>query len=240
MESPQNWLEISSDVGEASQIIFGSDQSSSSKIYPMDKDPNTTTAPDAMFIKYKPGTSEEKFLKIANWSRLSPGGFFVLAVRFQSPFSDNEYDPVSILGYPRIEAYDSEDSLDKYLPPSKELLVGTKSETMPLLRAIDLTAEASGLNPSSGWPPSNWWYSATYGQDRNRIKALHATLSYLECNTVIVPEGGTAYVDDSGSAYTGASSSDTFYFSLCPIIPSDSFRGMRGHDVVVTCRAHFL
>ncbi len=240
--SPQNWVELSSAENESgSQIVFGSSVYSDTKVYPMDKEEGNTIAPEAMYIKYKPGTNSEKFIKINNWGKNAPHGLYNLCIKFTSPRDIlGDYDPVSMLGYPRIEAYDSTSSLDRYLESTKELIVGTKTEPLPLLRAIDTTAEAIGLLPSSGWPPPSWWSQATYGADDGRIKALNATLSYLESSTVIVPEGGYTYLPNETTHYSGLSFSQVFYFSICPVIPSDSFRGIRGHDVVITCRAHFL
>jgi len=241
LASPQNWAEISSTSGTASQIYFASAEYTEGKLYPMEKSPNIVIAPEALYIKNKPGTSEEKFVKINNWGKGSPEGLYNFCIKFESPKDVlGYYDPVSMLGYPRIEAYDSQYSLDIYQTPTKELLVGTKTESLPLLRAIDLTEEAAGLVDSGGWPPDNWWFNATYGSGVGRIKALSGTSSYLECSSIIKPAGGYVYLPGNSSAYVGQSYSEAFYFSVCAVIPPDSYRGMIGHDIILTCRSHFI
>lgn len=200
----------------------------------MRKQPGTVVSPDALYFRYE-DEIEGRFIQIPNWKREVPFGRYVFAAKFEDP----ESGLVKIMGYPKIEAWDSLEDAELGNSPTSEFLAGTDhTGKMPLLRSIDMTQEVIGYDPKPGHPPPEWWNIASYGANTDRIKSLRGTDSYLQCGTIIKTPDGEVYPDDSGISYSGNTYSSVFYFSIAPIIPPDSYRGMTGHTVAVSVRVN--
>jgi hypothetical protein len=195
------------------------------------------TSPDILVLRSE--TSEGlQYLKIPNWNKPAPSGQFNLCVSLTAAA-----EGTTLINKPRLEAYDTFEAAFTGEEPESPLLLGTTNTgNKPLLRAIDLTAEAMGFVSSSSWPPSGWWVSPLLtegGSDGSRIKYLKGDSSYLEPATVIVPKEGYTSID--GITYDANSEkiSSEFYFSICPVIPDDITRGQTKKDIVIVMRTFF-
>lgn len=230
---PENWQELSSREYE---LIFGSNEYSSTKIFPVEKSDTSEVVPACLFLR-RPTTSSFEYVKIENWSRYGEVGRYVLAAKFESRAGET----AKIVGYPRLEAWDYLDQADINKRPSSELLTGTAfTGYRPFIKAVDVTNEVVGFSPLPGHPTKNWWEDSLFGTSSGRIKDLVGTGSYLECSTIVKPTDGEVYIDDTGVAYSGSTTSDTFYFSVASTVPPDAYRGMKGHDVVISVRVNSI
>lgn len=238
-ETQANWQELSSSEDDHSQVLFASNESTSEVLLPMSR-PDTGSAPTSPGAQYLRQVNSEgvSYLKIDNWGQLAPKGRFNFCVKIEADISGT-----TLISKPRLEAYDSFDSAFTGKAPESPILTGTtNTNDLPLLRAIDLTAEALGLDDTPNWPPSQWWVdpSLAFGTtDNKRIKYIKGIESFLEPGIVIVPEGGDTIIEDV--TYTASSSrvSSEFYFSFSTIIPDDVLRGQSKKDIVIILRTYF-
>jgi hypothetical protein len=235
-EALGNWQELYSSETTHSQVLFASGESTQDVLLPMHRPDEgaAPVAPDSLFLREE-DTNGVSYTKIENWGKTAPNGLFNFCAKIIA-----DETGTTLISYPRLEAYDSFNSAFISKAPESPLLTGTSSTNdQPLLRAIDTTAEAIGLNSTINWPPPSWWTDTqlTFGtSDRNRIKYIKGSDSFLEPGIVIVPEGGTTIIDEV--TYTSASDSvsSEFYFSIAPLIPDDVLRGQSGKDIVILIR----